>query len=477
MKKIISCLLVVMMLFTVAAVSAEEAEQEADESRKILEKFLDETDLQKKDLALQVQSGDQTADLIIRFDRETLHLVSRENGKESSHIQVNPTGVYIGSNGNVVLLRFATMTALIQDIVNTVDSMLEEIAKSIPAEALPTQAEIQSAFRKLAVLTAAAQERELADATTLASAAAAFADKFEPDEIIEVKEEESSVQISLRSEAFANALAEALDEMMINPALAELVDRQAAASGGKTFAEYQKEWAENREDVLASVRSIKDTEVIGEDGHLVSHFQIGEEGSAEKILVFDVDTWIDIEGDEAEIQASMGFKDEDPILVQELAIGPDSYSQKLSAGESFAEVRATFEEDRMTRGDVLAMIEGKEEMRTIFSPDYLYVKGPKGSLTASARETWTGKTRFELEVESAEGTISTIIVDFYEENDSLVCELHSSDSEDAAKFSISRIDKTDIDDLSASENIIEITVEKIKEEMENLLKPFIKTDK
>ena len=44
-------------------------------------------------------------------------------------------------------------------------------------------------------------------------------------------------------------------------------------------------------------------------------------------------------------------------------------------------------------------------------------------------------------------------------------------------FKISRIDKVDIKDLSASENINEITVEKVNAELEPLLKMFARTDK
>ena len=50
-------------------------------------------------------------------------------------------------------------------------------------------------------------------------------------------------------------------------------------------------------------------------------------------------------------------------------------------------------------------------------------------------------------------TILPVATDFYQEDDSLVCELYTSEPDQAAVFRISRIDKVDIKDLSASENI------------------------
>ena len=48
-----------------------------------LSKFLDETDTETKDLALQLQAGDNSTDLVIRLENDdSLHLVSRTNRKE-----------------------------------------------------------------------------------------------------------------------------------------------------------------------------------------------------------------------------------------------------------------------------------------------------------------------------------------------------------------------------------------------------------
>jgi divalent metal cation (Fe/Co/Zn/Cd) transporter len=68
MKKLISLLLVVMMLFT--AVNAF-----AESGRSILSRFLKETDTKTKDIALQLQNGEKSTDLVIRVDRDNLHLV------------------------------------------------------------------------------------------------------------------------------------------------------------------------------------------------------------------------------------------------------------------------------------------------------------------------------------------------------------------------------------------------------------------
>ena len=477
MKKLISLLLVVMMLFTAVSAYAESVEKAIYGKHGILSKFLKETDTNTKDIALQVEAGDKTSDLVIRFDKDNLHLVSRNNGVEEDHIQFNPTGVYLASDGNVTLLRYATVTTILEDIVKDLNSMLEEAIKSIPEEELPTNKEIKEAVNELGIVASVMEAQDQADAVTLSSAAVAFADKFKPEYILDVKGDEGSVEISLRSEAFATALAEAMDELMMNPDIAELVNRKAEAKGGKTFAKIQKDWLVNREAILEAIRSIQSTDAIDENGHWVSHFQIGEELSETKILMCDTDAWIDAENGEMEMAVALGFKDEDPLLVYELAVDPYSYTEKLTSGESMADVHLDFDEKQIVGGNILTVIEGNEQLRADFGTDYLYMKGPKGAISTTVRETWTGKIRYEVFAETAEGKEASFTVDFYQDGDSLVCELNSSESDQPAMFKLSRIDKVNIEDLSTAENINEITVEKINAELESLLKEITTADK
>ena len=153
--------------------------------------------------------------------------MSRTNNKEDSHIQFNPTGIYLGESDNVTLLRYATVSSVMQDITKEVSDMLEKAAQSAPQEKAPSQAEIKQAVDQLALLTYAAAVQEQQDAATLNAAAAEFAGKFKPEYILDEKEVWGGKEITLRSEAFASALAEAVDSLT-NPALAELVDRRAA---------------------------------------------------------------------------------------------------------------------------------------------------------------------------------------------------------------------------------------------------------
>ena len=217
MKKLISCLLVVMMLFSVASAFAYAESLEFVEEDNALREFLKDIDLKTEDIVLQSQEGDKESDLLIHVDGNTLHLVSRSNGVEDSHIQLTPTGIYLGSADAATLLRYATVTTVMQEITKAVDTMMEQAAQSIPQEQLPSQKEIKEAIAQMAILSSAVAAKEQADAATLTSAAMAFADKFKPEYILDVKEDGGNVEISLRSEAFATALAEAMDELMLNP--------------------------------------------------------------------------------------------------------------------------------------------------------------------------------------------------------------------------------------------------------------------
>ena len=253
MKKLICCLLAVMMLFTAASTFAFAAPAVGAEKNDALRTFLDETDLKTKDLIIINKYGDQATDLVIHMDGENVHLIRRNNGVEETHEQVTPTGIYLKADGSVTLLRYDTVSAIMEDFAKEVDSLLEQIAQNAPEtidEELPTEAELNAAAHKLAMMTAAAAAQERADTATLNSAALAFASKFKPEYILDVNEEYGVTEVSLRSDAYAAALAEAVDEMMLNPALAELVDRQAALTGGKTFAQAQADWLLNRDAVL-----------------------------------------------------------------------------------------------------------------------------------------------------------------------------------------------------------------------------------
>ena len=471
MKKLISCLLAVMMLVSAAGAIAESAD--AIITNKAVLKFLNETDYQTKDIAVQIQSEDEVDDVVIRADKDNLHLVTRSGGAEGSHIQLNPTGIYVGSAEKVTLLRYDTIISVVDGFYKELESMLEKSVESAPAEKAPTEEEVKKAVEQLNILAAQAAAQEEADAATLTSAAMSFASKFKPEYILDVKEGDGSVEISLRSEAYASAMADAMDEMMTNPSLAKLVDRQA--EGGKTFAEIQQDWLKIREATLETIRTIENKETIEENGHLTSHFQIGDETADEKILVYDTDSWIDAEDDEMEIKTSLGFKDEDPILVYELAVSQYGYREKMTSANSVGDVdiNISFDDNRISGGYITTVIEGQEQLKAYFGPDYLYMKGPRGGISTSVRETWTGKYRYELVTENAQGETNVMVLDFFEEDDSLICELSTDKSDRTVQFKISRIDKVTIDDLSASENITEITVEDIQSELGNILKEAI----
>ena len=475
MKKLISCLLMIVMLLSVSTCAFAEPLGPI-ERNDALNAFLDETDMKTQDLVMQSQLGDMTTDLLIRLDGDTLHMIRHINDVEASHIQLNPTGIYLGVGDTVTLLRYTTVNTVSAEMAKALDAMLEQAAQNAPA--IPenqqlSEAEMRAVVNKLAVLAAAAAAQEQADAVTLNSAAMSFASKFKPEYILDVKEEYGTRQISLRSDAFASAVADAVDEMLSNPALAELVDRRAAQSGDKTFAELQKDWLLNRESTLNAIRSIESTDTIGEDGHLTSHFQIGEEFSATKILMCDTDAWINAEDGEAEATFSLGFKGEDPFMTYAFEANPYSYWEKQTLKDSVVEMQLDYEDGNITDGKIVTVVDGNEELRADFGQHYLNMRGPKGGISTSVRETWTGRTRYELVAETADGEENTIIVDYYQDGDSLVCELNANDSDTPAIYRISRVDKEEIEDLTASKNITEITTDTINAEMENILKMVV----
>lgn len=475
MKKLISCLLMIVMLLSVSTCAFAEPLGPI-ERNDALNAFLDETDMKTQDLVMQSQLGDMTTDLLIRLDGDTLHMVRRINDVEASHIQLNPTGIYLGAGDTVTLLRYTTVNTVSAEMAKALDAMLEQAAQNAPA--IPenqqlSEAEMRAVVNKLAVLAAAAAAQEQADAVTLNSAAMSFASKFKPEYILDVKEEYGTRQISLRSDAFASAVADAVDEMLSNPALAELVDRRAAQNGDKTFAELQKDWLLNRESTLNAIRSIESTDTIGEDGHLTSHFQIGEEFSATKILMCDTDAWINAEDGEAEATFSLGFKGEDPFMTYAFEANPYSYWEKQTLKDSVVEMQLDYEDGNITDGKIVTVVDGNEELRADFGQYYMNMRGPKGGISTSVRETWTGRTRYELVTETADGEENTIIVDYYQDGDSLVCELNANDSDTPAIYRISRVDKEEIEDLTASKNITEITADTINAEMENILKMVV----
>jgi hypothetical protein len=456
MKKYISCLLVVMMLASITVAFAESPAEESIDDADIIGRFLSETDMKTQAISMQYQFGDEATDLVICTDGSNTHLIRRDNGVEKNHVQLNPEGIYLSAGGEVTLLRYATVAAATNSIEEDVNAMIEQFLQGIPKEQLPSSAEIQDAFNKLAKMAADVKTQQQGDVAAMTSAALSFVSKFKPEYILDVKSDDSSVEVSLRSEAYASALAEAVDEMMSNPALAYMVNRSAPAYVGASFAEIQKEWITNREDILEAIRSTQSTEYIDEDGHYVSHFQIGEEKSGENVLMYDTDAWIDAEENTLEITAAIRFKDEDPIMMHELEVTPDYYGERMSSGTSSSEVQMYLEENRLSGAQVLTVIEGDEELRAYFEPDYTFIRGPEGAVSITEHETWTGKYRVETVIESADGEEARIVNDFYQDDDnSLVWEMYSTGDDDPAVFRLSRINKGNVEDLSASKNITE----------------------
>jgi len=469
MKKFLATLTTAAMLAALPMTAFAEDPFEELEKTDVLARFLKETDLEKKDIALQLQQGENQAELVLGGAKDAFHMIARENGTELSHVLVTPTAMYIGSEGKVTMLQYATVTTLLQDLIKEIDARITQAVNSIPENQLPTEAEIRDAANKAAVLESLAASQAQADAATLLSAASAFAGKLKPEYILDVKETDESVEVSLRSDAYASALGEAMDSLMSNRALAELVDRKAAANGGQTFAAFQQNWLVNREAALEAIRTVESTEKIEENGHLTSHFQIGDETADEKILVCDTDAWIDVDYDTAEMTITLGFKDEDPLLVYESAVDPDQFREKLTADNSRAEINLEYEDGFVNSGKINLVVEDQQELQADFGPDYLYMKGPKGGISTSVRETWTGKIRHELVAETAEGQSASLIVDYYEDDDSLVCEMKVNDSDQPLVFRVSRIDKVAAEDLSAAANIEEITTDAVMPELIRIL--------
>lgn len=472
MKKLFLCLLAVMMLVSAATVSAVEPVEKSN----AVNEFLKETDFEKQDIALQVQEGDKISDLVIRIDGDNIHLLTRNGDTVQGHLQLNPTGIYDGSGEALTLLRFSTINAIAEEFGKGVGELIADILNlpEYSEDNLPTEAEVMQALSDMVDAAAKAKAQEEADAIVLQAAGKAFARKLKSEYILDVKEDDASAEISLRSEALATALGEAMDELMSNPDLAEVMERRASKDGEPSFAEARLNWMAHREEILDAIRTIENSNKIDENGHLQSHFQIGEEGSAVKVLEFDADVYIDAEYGELEARATLGFKDEDPIIVYELEQDQNFYWEQLSALEdSKVEITLELDEDKVIKSRVNTVIEGKEYLQEEIGPDYLYLKGENGGISTSVRETWTGKTRYELFAEFADGKDITITADFYEDFDSLVCEVYTDESDDSLKLMLSRIDKLAIDDLSAAKDIKDITVENVNDEIEKAVKPVV----
>jgi hypothetical protein len=165
----------------------------------------------------------------------------------------------------------------------------------------------------------------------------------------------------------------------------------------------------------------------------------------------------------------MGLKDLDPIVVYEMTGDSDSFREKMTVADAVAEVRYDLENGKLSDCKINVEVDEDDYLKADFGKDYLYVKGPKGGLSTSVRETWTGKLRYEMVFENADGDEFTMTVDFYEDDDSLVCELTNSESDDSLQYKLSRIDKVTIKDLSTAEKIDEITAEQIEAEITKIL--------
>ena len=133
------------------------------------------------------------ADLVFRAEGNQFHLVARENGTQKGHLQLTPEAIFVAANGEAKQLKYATMVAFMQEVVQDLDAMVTEAIDSIPAQEVPSEKELAAAAAKAEVIASMAAAQQQADAATLFSAGASFASKFKAENILDVKEDDSLI--------------------------------------------------------------------------------------------------------------------------------------------------------------------------------------------------------------------------------------------------------------------------------------------
>ncbi len=235
MKKFLALMLSVMMVLSISTVTLAEAAEAYEPEVQYttfsehLNAFLNNVNLQEKDLYLAAAAGEQTYQLLVGMNENgVINLMAGQDQQEIGTLQIDSEAAYLSYQGSNMALRFDTVQSFIQNLPQKLMGYLQQFGID--------------------------PQQLMADFQTLAALAQKLADKIAPS--FQQTVDGDVTTITLDAESYANLYAEAIDEIMADAAFQDILARYLLLFGTQYDAEqYAASWQQSRDQVIEVIKN------------------------------------------------------------------------------------------------------------------------------------------------------------------------------------------------------------------------------
>ncbi len=200
-------MLALVMVFSISAVSfGEAAPVQYSSFEEHLDAFMDSLDLQKNDVFMAASMNEQTYQLLVgQDDNGVVNIMAGQNGEPVGCLQIDSEAAYLSYQNSIMAIQFATIKSFL-------DNLPQKLLGYLQALGIDPQ-------------------QIMADLQTLM----ALGQKFTPKLMSAYKQsvEGNVMTMTLDAEAYANLYAEAVDELLADPALQDILARYIPMFGGQ----------------------------------------------------------------------------------------------------------------------------------------------------------------------------------------------------------------------------------------------------
>ncbi len=259
MRKILALLMALCLTLSMSAAAlgeaAEAAEPQYSNFQEHLVAFLSSLNLQQSDLYLTAQQGEDSYQALLGAnDAGAVNLMLGQNSQVIGTAQFDGTAFYLDTQNGVMAIELATIQNFIQQLPEKLTGLAAEQGAALGID--PNQV--------------------VADAQTLIEALAGAVTPLLNTMKQTVSEDGKVITLTMDSEAFAEATAQAIDTLLANENVTDIISRYAALYNPEfDIAELQQGWQSVRDQVVAIMKTEEATLTINsETGEFTFNYAI-----------------------------------------------------------------------------------------------------------------------------------------------------------------------------------------------------------
>ena len=245
MKKILALLMALVMALSLSAASLGEAAEVAAEKpvytnfQEHVQAFLGSINIQENDLFVAVNAGEQTLQALLGVDETgTINLMAGMDGETLGILQADTEAAYLSYQGSVMALSYETVRSFVANLPQKLLGYLAQLGID--------------------------PQQLMADAQTLVSALQTAAMKLMP--CLEQSVDGSVMTITVNGETFGELLGQAIDDLLADASIADIINRYATLTGAQiTGEQLAQAWTAYRAPVVAIAKTLQGKLVVDQE--------------------------------------------------------------------------------------------------------------------------------------------------------------------------------------------------------------------